>query len=391
MAGAAERAGPDQYVFDRPAEACGKPTVPESPKRKQSWLALEWMGTKLFGLLPDARVVNSALSRIFYIVYNWSVPNLSHPSRFNEKMLAMKLSAEGARPDRARISDKELMKDHVAAILGLGRTPQTLAVIRSQRQLDRFHFPTPCVVKPTHSSQEVMYLDKAQPTPRQRAVLRYWLSKDYFAASREPNYRGLEKKLIVEAVIGSAFGAVEDIKVLCFHGRPKLIQVDYGRYREHRRDYYDMQGRLLPLQMRKPRAGQAFPFPERLAEIAEIAVALSRGFSFLRVDLYVADGAVLVGELTSFPTNCTVPFRPLAADLVIARLFEEPDLEISPALLAESGPAASRSRRGAQAAAGQVVIFPAPEWSDRGLGAGECENSAAAALCPVRAGGNGLG
>lgn len=336
-----------------------------APKRKLSWLFLEWTGTLVFGVLPDVRIVNNFLSRVFYFFYNhYKFPNLRQPRYFNEKLINLKISDEARDPLRARVTDKELVKEHVTAMFGPGYVVPTLAVIRRQSEIDAYVFPLPCVVKPTHSSQEVMCFTDRQPSDEERRILKYWLRKSYFKANREPNYRHLEKKLIVEPVLGEAFGGIEDVKVLCFHGRPKLIQVDHGRYAEHRRDYFDIKGRALPISMRKPAAGLAFPFPEKLDQLLAMATKLSAGFTFIRADFYVVDGAILVGELTSFPTNCTVPFQPLSADLIIARLFEEPDLEITAALLSGAdvvafpAGAADGARAGVPAGEAEVVPFP---------------------------------
>ncbi len=308
-----------------------------TPKRKQSWLLLEWIGTIVFGLFPDTRFFNDKLSRVIFIFTNWlAIPDLKNPRYFNEKLMALKNSEEAYAPLRTRVTDKELVKDYVTELLGPGHVVPTLAILRTAAEVDTFAFPLPCVVKPTHSSQEVMIFRECQPDAKQRGLLKYWLWKSYFAANREPNYSKLEKKLIVEEVIGGGLGVVEDVKVLCFNGKPKMIQVDYGRYDDHRRDYFDLTGALLPVEMRKPAARLPFPFPDKLPRILDIAARLSAGFSFIRVDFYIAGEAILIGELTSFPTNCTVPFKPESADLTIARLFDEPDLEITPQLFEAS-------------------------------------------------------
>lgn len=331
-------------------------------ERKRSWLLLEWIGTTLFGVLPDIRPVNAFLARVFYFFFNkYRFPNLSAPRHFNEKLIALKLSREARAPLRARLTDKEHVKRHVANLLGPAYAPPTLAVLHGAVEVDSFVFPLPCVVKPTHSSQEVMLLEDGQPDERQRRILKYWLRKSYFAANREPNYRFLKKKLIVEPVLGGVFGAVDDIKVLCFHGRPKLIQVDHGRFAEHRRDYFDLSGDLLPISMRKARAGRPFPCPEKLPDILAAAARLSAGFSFMRVDFYVVDGQTLVGEMTSFPTNCTIPFQPASADLYIARLFDEPELEVTrAALVAAEEDAARRPDPAAVPAPAGGPAFGAP-------------------------------
>lgn len=340
-----------------------------TPERNRWWLLLEWTGATILGVLPDIDPVNRFLARVFYFFYNdYAFPNLRNPRTFNEKLIRLKLSDEARSPLRARITDKELVKHHVEARFGPGHTVPTLAVLKAPGEIDAFTFPLPCVVKPTHSSQEVMHLRDAQPTRAQRTRLKYWLRKSYFAANREPNYRTLEKKLIVEPVIGGAFGAIEDIKVLCFHGRPKLIQVDHGRYGRHRRDYFDIGGRPLPVHMRKPAAGEAFPFPDRLPQILAMAEKLSESFTFIRVDFYVAGETILVGELTSFPTNCTVPFRPAAADLRISALFDDPDIEVSPGYFSvETGETPA-----------DILPFPAPKQAAQGEPRAASQSGAAA-------------
>lgn len=305
------------------------------PKRKKVWLFAEWLGTAALAPVPDHPWANRLYAEIAYARFNhWRFPDLRAPKTFNEKLIGLKLSDEARAPIRTLITDKELVKAHVTGALGPGHVVPTLAVLKTAGEIDRFAFPLPCVVKPTHSSQEVMHLDKAQPTAEERRLLKYWLKKSYFTANREPNYRDLEHKIIVEPVIGGAFGAIDDVKVLCFHGRPKLIQIDHNRFGAHGRDYFDVAGRRLAVEMRKPAAGEPFPYAEELPRILDMARKLSAGFTFIRVDFYVDAGRLIIGELTSFTTNCTIPFRPASADLLFARLFDDPDLEISPEALA---------------------------------------------------------
>ncbi len=336
-----------------------------SLERKKSWLFWEWVGTVLFGAMPDIRPVNRFLARVFYFFMNYyKFPDLKAARQFNEKLINFKTSDEARDAFRAHVTDKEFVKAFVTEKIGPGHVVPTLAILRSKKEVDAFEFPLPCVIKPTHSSQEVMLLEDRQPTEKERRRLKYWLWKSYYAASREPNYKGLERKLIVEPVIGGKFGAVEDIKVMCFFGKPKLIHVDRGRYQDHHRDYFDIKARPLPIELKYEAAGLPFPFPEKLGEMARICEALSAGFKFIRVDFYVADGAVLVGELTSFPSNCVHDFRPREADSRIARALDDPDFEITPELFADLPrlvPALTGGAEAEEGLEGRVVAFPQAE------------------------------
>lgn len=299
-------------------------------KRALSWLALEWFGTVVLGVLPDTGSVNAAIARLFYWAYNKRLPDLGAPRGFNERLINLKLSDDARSPLRSRVTDKEFLKDHVTRLVGAKHVVPTLAVLRSADEVDAYEFPAPCVVKPTHSSQEVLCMRTSRPTTRQRRKMKYWLWKNYFAASREPNYKNLEHKLIVEPVIGGDFGTLEDIKVWCFYGRPKLIQVDYDRHTQHRRDLFSIDGDLLPVERLAPQAGKPFAYAANLPELMRLSRALSAGFSFVRIDFYVVDNLLLVGEMSSFADGCVSPFKPASADLVLGKLFDEPDMRVGP-------------------------------------------------------------
>jgi hypothetical protein len=74
-------------------------------------------------------------------------------------------------------------------------------------------------------------------------------------------------------------------------------------------------------------------YRDRIAEITEIAAKLSAPFPFLSVDLYVLPDRIHVGEMSHFIGSCAVPFKPDAADEMIADLFNNPDAPITAARL----------------------------------------------------------
>jgi hypothetical protein len=66
-----------------------------------------------------------------------------------------------------------------------------------------------------------------------------------------------------------------------------------------------------------------------------------------------------------------VPFQPLSADLIIARLFDEPELELSPALFGGADivdlPEAIAAREAAQrpALTGDATVLPFPAAGEK--------------------------
>ena len=258
--------------------------------------------------LPDRPPVNRMVAQYKYFLDNRRFAVLDQPNRFPDWIMRLKLENEANAATLAQITDKANVKDFVAARVGPGRTPETFAVLRTQEAIERFEFPPLCVVKPTHACREVILLDERAPTGAERERMAAWLRHDHFLLNREPNYRGLQPKVIVEEFLRGPAGPPDDIKVFCFSGRPKFIQVDRGRFSQHERDFYGLDGGLLDMSFRIPSAYRPFDYCAQRSDIIETATRLSKGFPFLRVDLYAAKGTVMVGELTPYPANGTIRF-----------------------------------------------------------------------------------
>lgn len=103
----------------------------------------------------------------------------------------------------------------------------------------------------------------------------------------------------------SIYDDLKDYKFFCFNGKVKCFKIDYGRFTEHRANYYSPEGILLPFGEKKcpPNYEHHETMPHNLAEMMCIAEKLSSGHAFLRVDLYNVSGKIYFGELTFFPDS----------------------------------------------------------------------------------------
>lgn len=96
-----------------------------------------------------------------------------------------------------------------------------------------------------------------------------------------------------------------DYKFFCFNGEPRFLKVDFGRFSEHRANYYDLNWNLLPF------GEEAFPpdyektlrCPVNFEKMIDLARILSEGQKFLRVDFYNVCGKIYFGELTFYPAS----------------------------------------------------------------------------------------
>jgi hypothetical protein len=118
-----------------------------------------------------------------------------------------------------------------------------------------------------------------------------------------------------------------DYKIYCFSGRARLFHVMPNRLTNPIAGcVYDETWRRLPFTIKGP-AGPDVQRPANLDALIETAERLAAPFSYMRVDLYTDGERIYVGELTSVPAGAHLTFDPPQADVLAARLFEDPQLD----------------------------------------------------------------
>lgn len=173
------------------------------------------------------------------------------------------------------------------------------------------------VVKPTHSYGSILYLDEAIETRRLAQFVRY-AKRNFFHAARETQYRHLKRKLIVEENLAPD-QRLNDYKFSCANGKVLHGRMDVGRFTpDHRRALFTVPDfTIIPVRC----GGLDFPDrivePPHLAEMIEISAQLSRGFDFVRVDLYDTPDGVYFGEYTFTPSagGCSYSDEDIAVEM----------------------------------------------------------------------------
>lgn len=272
--------------------------------------------------LPAGRWGEAAAAILGSLFERGKLPRFRQPDLFNDHLLKLRADGSLSDPLRQFITDKEYAKYFVAGIVGRQYNLATLAVLTSDAEVDQLILNRfPCVVKPTHLSGPVLIcLDSC--TVVDRALLKSWLRVDYYREKREANYRFLRRKIIIEEYF-STDGRTppRDYKIFCFHGCPRLIQVDADRFRKHTRNFYDTAWNRLPITLRYPARAGDDRKPRNLDEMIDVARRLSQPFESIRIDMYTDDHVVKVGELTSCHGGGTELIQPAAAESWLGALF----------------------------------------------------------------------
>lgn len=256
-----------------------------------------WMPDRLYLKLMYRRFTGSAL-------------RLDNPITFNEKLQWMKLY------DRKDIYttmvDKAAVKDFVAEKIGEKYVVPTIKICDRVEDLDFDALPDQFVIKCTHDSGGLVICKDKNKLDRQDAIgkLKKCLEFNYFPLWREWPYKNVVPRIIVEELLNDGKDSIDDYKVMCFNGVPKLIQLHMGRFSEHTQDFYDVDWNRLPIIQGTPMAEKAVDKPSNLEEMLELSAKLSSGIPQVRVDWYCVGGKLYFGELTFFDASGFENFEP---------------------------------------------------------------------------------
>lgn len=243
--------------------------------------------------------------------------DLYNPRTFNEKLQWLKLNNK--QPEYTRMVDKHEMKLFVEEKIGGGYTIPTLGIWDSFEEIDFNKLPQQFVLKCAHDSGSIIFVPDKEKFDKETAkkYLNRALAINYFWIGREWPYKNAKSKIIAEPYLcDSSEKELKDYKFFCFHGKVKMIQVDFDRFSDHKRNIYNTEWEYMPFAIQYPTVPeQIIERPKCLTEMIRIAEILSEGIPHVRIDFYVINSRPLVGEITFFHGDGMEKFIPKEWDM----------------------------------------------------------------------------
>lgn len=256
--------------------------------------------------------------------------SLDDPKTFTEKIQWRKL--RGITPEMAVCSDKVAVRDFVSKRIGKNYLVGLIGVYEKIEDFRWEAMPQAFVLQCNHDCKSTTIIkDKSSLSKREKKdIIRFYrarLKSDYYRIGREKQYEGLPRRLLaLDLLRGEGEAAPNDYKFFCFGGVVQLIKVDQNRFVDHRSSI------LSPLWEDLHWDSNAYASPEKtpkkpnsLDEMIWVAESLSRGFDFVRVDLYESEGRVYFGEMTFTPGNGFERFGSYADDLRMGNYWTLPE------------------------------------------------------------------
>jgi hypothetical protein len=250
------------------------------------------------------------------------IPNLGAPRTFNEKVL-YKL-VHDRRPFLRLFADKVAVREFVRARLGDERfLKRLLALYTRADEIGHDALPSAFVVKPNHGSSWYEIYDGARELDlgmlREKAA--GWLAQDFSLFNREWAYVGIPPLIMIEEYLPLGQPNCAEYQLFSFDGRVEFIR----RKMKGPGVIFTPDGKRAPFAINRPNLEEEFPPPKGMAELIDVAEALSKGVDFVRVDLYDIDGSVKFGELTNYPFAGGVVFHPPEWDAKLGAFWKCPD------------------------------------------------------------------
>jgi hypothetical protein len=232
--------------------------------------------------------------------------NLENVQTYNEKIQWIKLYSR--KSEYTMMADKYAVRGYIAKKIG---SNYSITLVggpwKSFDDIDFAKLPEQFVLKCTHDSGSVIICkDKSNfDINKARKSLTAALRWNYYIDGREWQYKNIPPRIIAEQYMEDADEhELRDYKFFCFNGVVNAIQVDFDRYINHKRNFYDVEWNYLDFSLRYPtNPKHEITKPEALEEMISLAEKLSHGIPHVRVDLYYANKNVYFGELT-FTHGC---------------------------------------------------------------------------------------
>lgn len=264
--------------------------------------------------MPDKYYLSVLWKMVMGETIDWKTPET-----FCEKLQWLKLYDR--KPIYTTLVDKYRVKRWVVDKIGEQYVIPTLAVFDSVDEIVLDNLPDRFVLKCNHDSGSVFICnDKGSfDLDSVKKRLAEALQKNFYWEAREWPYKNVRPLVLAEKYMEDVSGSLNDYKVMCFGGTPKIIQVHKGRNSGvHTQDLYDINWSLLDLNQKNCQLSNTSTVrPICLEEMLACSSVLSEGIPQVRVDWYVIQNRPYFGEMTFFDAGGYDEFVPKSMEYEI--------------------------------------------------------------------------
>lgn len=231
---------------------------------------------------------------------------------------------------KAKCADKILLHEYCKEKLGEDICVPILQIYNKPEDINIDILPDKFVLKCNHGYAMNIIVDKKTNsfTTLKRlninniedckTQLKQWLNTNFGDINYQEHYALIHPQCYAEQFMCDGHKSLTDYKVMCFNGEPKMIQVVSDRYTNNiHANNYDTQWNWFDL------GWSDFPQdkkhldekPKEFDKMLKYAKLLSADFELVRVDFYVINDRLYLGELTFTPDGGIFRYKNRETDL----------------------------------------------------------------------------
>lgn len=270
------------------------------------------------------RLPDNAYIRMYYFKNKRELLHLKDPKKFTQKIQWLKLHGNLER--FAEYADKYTVRPYIEKTVGKEYLVPLIGMWENFDDIPFDTLPDRFVLKATHGcNYNFICKDKSKiDMPKLRTMVNQWMSENFYEQERETQYKDCKPRIICETYLEDETGGLRDYKIWCSKGKPVLAQVDSDRFTNHTSDIFDIKWNKVDRLSATTFGLVTKPIkkPKNLPEMLRVATKLSQTFPFVRVDLYMVNDKIYVGELTFTPGSGMVTFDTVEADIELGNFID---------------------------------------------------------------------
>jgi len=293
---------------------------------KNHFLFIVLIAIRAYSVYFLNKICNYRLEKMrFYKELGYEL-NLKGPKSFNEKIVWKKIYDRN--PLLPITADKYKVRSYLKKALGEEKATEILIpLLYVTDQPDTIPIemlPSDFIVKPTHASGLSIIVKNGHFNQKEMIkTCRRWLKTPYGLEKLEWAYQPIKRKIIIEKLLLDDDGKIaKDFKFNMFHGKCKLILVDFDRMNNPSGSYFDEKWDFLSVKKATCPQGPKIKKPKNYEIMLELAEKLSEAFDYVRVDLYNLNGKIYFGELTHYPTSGMTKYETPSFDFELGKYWK---------------------------------------------------------------------
>ena len=288
---------------------------------------------KLLSKMSDDELVEREIQK--FTDYYKVPPNLNDPTTFSEKTLWQKLNYKN--PELSFYADKYMVKNKIKEVLGVDLGVKTLKVFNTPNELNFDGLPNKFVLKINNGSgyiylgmkknNKYIFKDLKNTTSplfslkQIKIIFKLLFQLNLFYYSYEYAYKDIKPLLFIEEYLEE--NNLTDYKFHMNYGKFIFLNVVSGRQHDTKDDYYDENLNRMDIRWSNPPSENPTPLPKEVEQMKRYASILSKDFPISRIDFYIADNRIFLGEVTFYQEAgyFNIEF-PSDLDLILGKKFD---------------------------------------------------------------------